>query len=387
MIIMANIFIFISLTFLFTFLVGHILEKFKIPWIFAALILGAILAIKNPFSNITSSESFTIFAQLGMYFLLFMIGFEIDIKKLRGVGSFIVKSTAFIIFSEGIIGSLLLHFIFGYGFFISVLVALSFATVGESVLIPILDEFKLTNRPLGQSIIGIGTMDDIIEIALLIIIFITLGSRVPTGISIGSILLPLVLIAVFTFGLMRFKEEGRKFNYTNIETIFLFILFAFFLFIGIGTYAHIEPLAALLAGISISAFIPEKRRNLVEKEIKSVAYGFFAPLFFLWVGAATDIKTLLVAPLLIIAVVTVSSFAKITSSYVIAKNKLGNKESILLGIGLSVRLSTGIIIIKILFDNALIDSKLYSVIVASNIIFVFLVPALFSSLVKKLQVT
>jgi Kef-type K+ transport system membrane component KefB len=55
----------------------------------------------------------------------------------------------------------------------------------------------------------------------------------------------------------------------------------------------------------------------------------------------------------------------------------------LLGIGLSVRFSTSIIIIKILFESNLIGSELYSIIIASSIVFNFIIPILFSNLIAK----
>ena len=77
-----NIFLFLNAIFLLTYLIGMLIEKIHIPWIFSALIIGFILAIYNPFSSITSSSIFDFFSQLGMYFLLFIIGFEIDLKEI-----------------------------------------------------------------------------------------------------------------------------------------------------------------------------------------------------------------------------------------------------------------------------------------------------------------
>ena len=85
-------------------------------------------------------------------------------------------------------------------------------------------------------------------------------------------------------------------------------------------------------------------------------------------------------------VVAVSNGAKLLGSYIAAKNELGTKQSILLGIGLSVRFSTSIIIIKILFDNGLVGADLYSVIIASSIVFKFIVPVLFSNLIVRWKV-
>src|SRR6056297_2352501 len=233
-----NIFFFLSLVFLFTFIIGRLIEKIRIPWLFASLILGGILAAYNPFSAITSSETFEFLAQLGMYFLLFIIGFEINLKGIKGKGKFIVKSAFFIIFLEAILGSFLIHFLFGYDWLISGMVALSFATVGEAILVPILDEFNMVNTDLGQSIIGIGTLDDVIEIFTLIIVIILVGTQQQSGFDIITIVASLLLLFILTVILTKLKEENTKFHFSHIETLFLFTLFVLCLFLGIGEYAH-----------------------------------------------------------------------------------------------------------------------------------------------------
>jgi len=378
-----NIFLFLGMAFLLTLLIGKLLEKIRIPWIFSALLIGSLLAVYNPFVSITSSSTFEFLAQLGMYFLLFVIGFEIDLKKLKKSKNFIFKATFFIIFLEGIFGMLLIHFVFGYSWFISSLVALSFATVGEAILIPILDEFKIINTKLGQSIISIGTLDDIIEIILLILIVIVIGSGVHSGFNIFLTLISLFILVIFTIGLIKLKKQNKKFKFLSIETLFLFILFVLFLFLGIGELAKAAPIAALLAGIALNTFVPDNRIKKVKSEIRTLCYGFFAPIFFLWVGITMNINYLLSFPLLIILVVVVSKGAKLLGSWIIGRKELGTKQSILLGIGLSVRFSTSIIIIKILFEHNLIGSDLYSIIIASSIVFNFIIPFLFSKLLVR----
>ena len=385
---MMNLFLFLSFMFLLTFILGRLIEKIRVPWIFAALLLGSLLAIYNPFTSATSSPEFIFLAQLGMYFLLFVVGFEIDLSKLRKQGKFIFKATFFIIFLEAFFGTLLVHFVFGYGWLISFVVALSFATVGEAVLIPILDEFRIVNTKLGQSIIGIGSLDDLIELFTLILVIFLIGSNGSAQhLNIVVILISLFTLFGLAFGLTKFREEGRKFSFLDIENLFILILFILFLFLGIGEYAHATAIAALLSGIALKTFIPEKRLKTIESEVKTMCYGFFAPIFFLWVGSTMNMNYIVSYPLLILLVVGVSNTAKILGSWVIGKKELGTKESILLGIGLSVRFSTSIIIIKILFENGLIDVGLYSVIIASSIVFKFIVPVLFSNLIVRWKLT
>ena len=376
-----NFFLFVAAVLISTLLLGRLLEKIRVPWIFAALIIGAALAAYDPFKAVVSSDLFSFFSQLGMYLMLFLIGFELDIDQIKEKSGFIFRSTFFIIFLEGAFGLTLIHFVFGYSWLISALVALSFATVGEVILIPILQEFNMVNTTLGQSIIGIGTADDVIEIALLLVASLTVGTQLEGNIYIilGSLAVLILLTMSFRF----FRKERVQFKFAGVETLFLFILFVFFLFIGIGNYAASAPLAAILAGVSIRLFIHDERLVFVEKELKALTYGLFAPLFFVWIGTELNINYLVSLPLLIVLVVLVSGGAKLLGSYIMGRKELGAKGSVLLGIGLSVRFSTSIIIIQFLYDNNIIGYDLFSVVIASSIVFPFIIPVLFSWLAVK----
>ncbi|MFW9937566.1 MAG: cation:proton antiporter [Candidatus Thorarchaeota archaeon] len=373
-----------SVIFLLTYLIGILIEKIHIPWIFSALILGFILAIYNPFSSITDSSTFDFLSQLGMYFLLFIIGFEVDLKEMKKMEKFIIKSTIITIFLATVFGTLLIYFVFRVDLLISIIVSLSFATVGEEILIPILDEFNLTNKPLGQTIIGVGSLDDVIEILSLVFVIILVGSNAPqVDFNIWVIIIALFVLFLLMIGLIKLKKESKRFKHTGVEVLFVFVIFILFLFIGIGIFAEAAPLAALFAGIGLRTFLPKERLKAIESEVKTICYGFFAPIFFLMVGVSMDLKYLITFPLLIILIVLISIAAKILASYLCGRKQLGKKDSILLGIGLSVKFSTSIVIFAIFFENNLISDGLYSVLIASSMIFAFLIPILFAILLTK----
>jgi len=368
-----DVFLFLGIVFLMTFVIGKILERFSIPWIFAALIIGVFLA-----DFPVQQETFNFLANLGMYLLLFIIGFQIDLTKLAKSSKFIVKSTFFIILFEAFFGSLIIHFLFGYNWILSVIVSLSFATVGEAILLPILDEFNIVNTKLGHSIIGVGTLDDVIEVIALIAVMVLVGSSTNL-IYVGA---SLAILFIMAFGLTKLREEVRYFKFLDLDELFLFSLFVIFLFIGLGNIADAAPIGAILAGIALKTFIPDKRLEKVETLFKTVCYGLFAPIFFLWVGMSVDVKYILAYPLLVLIVSLVSIVAKLVASWISGHNVLGFKSSLLFGVGLSVRFSTSLVIVKILLDNNLITTGLYSVIVASSVIFTFIIPFTFSYLVK-----
>jgi Kef-type K+ transport system membrane component KefB len=379
---MVNLFLFLAGIFLFTFLVGKLIEKIRVPWIFAALILGSIMTFTNYFNELINSGAFVFLAELGMFFLLFIIGFEIDIKEILEKKAFLFKATFFIISLEAIIGSSVFHFVLGYSWFISLIVGFSFATVGEVVLIPILEEFKMVNTKLGQSILGIGILDDIIEVAVLVVLITFLGLN-SSGANVWVIILCLFFLFVLTLAFRELGEKNQKFKFQNIETLFLFSIFLLFLFLGVGNFAQAMPLAAFLAGVAIKTFVPKKRLNFIKSETKSIAYGFFAPIFFFSVGFSVDFKSIFLHPTLLLLVLFVSISAKLIGSFIISKGYLSFRESVALGVGLSIRFSTSIIVIKILLDAGLLNPRLYSILIASSVLIVFIVPVVLSRLIVK----
>lgn len=397
---MITIFIFLSFIFLFTFAIGKILERIRVPWIFAALLFGIILTIFNPFQSVTQSSTFEFLGYLGMYFMLFLIGFEINLKEVVKKGAWIAKSTLFIILFETAAGTLLIYFIFPFfvplnqlflsttvhPLLLSIIIALSFATVGEAFLVPILDEFNLFRRKLGQAIVGIGVLDDIIELFVIILVVLFLG--ITSGaqhINIWTTFLSLIAMFLLAYGLRTMKKkEKEKLKFPNVELLFLFVMFIFFLFVGIGKFTEAAALGAVLAGIAMKNFIPHERLKLMESELKSVGYGLFGPIFFVWAGALTHPEEFNIW--LFVLLVLFANLAKIFASYLTGRKLLGAKQSICLGVGLSVRFSTSIVIITILFKSGVISGLLFSTIVWSSIVFMFVVPFLLSHLLVRWKI-
>ncbi|MCD6576111.1 MAG: cation:proton antiporter [Nanoarchaeota archaeon] len=379
---MINIFLFLAFMFAATFIFGRLIEKLKVPWIFGALLLGFLLSVKNPFAQIVSSDAFGFLADLGLYLLLFVIGFEIDLKAIFKEGKFIIKSTLFIILFEALFGSILIHYFFGLSWLISAIVALSFATVGEAILIPILDEFKLLKTSLGRAIIGVGTLDDAFEIFTLVLAVLVIGAG-SNHFSVFHVVSSLLILLALTFTFQLFGKETKTFKFFNVETLFFFSLIILFFFIGVGEYAEAASLGALFAGISLKTYLPEKRYKSIAGIVKAICYGFFAPIFFLDVGMNMNMSYLLTAPGIILVVVLVTFVAKLVASYIAAHKHFGFNDSMLLGVGLSVRFSTSMVIVKILLDSGVITNELFSIIIASSAIFTFVIPILFSHLLVK----
>lgn len=380
--------LFLAGVFVITLILGRLLEKIRIPWIFAALLIGLGLAAYNPFGDVTSSPEFLFLANLGMYFLLFIIGFELDIKELKDSSVFILKATVIIILSEALMGSFLVHYFFGLPWVTAFLLSLSFATVGEAVLLPIFDDLKITKTRFGQTALAIGALDDVFEVATIIAISVLLGYSTGHG-SMNVWLNIIVLVSLFalTFLVIHLRKFINHFKYHDISMYFLISIILLFTFIGIGSYVESAALGALLAGISLRYIAPKRTMKYLESDIKTLAYGFLAPIFFLWVGVDVNIPYLLKYPLLILMFMCAINITKILSSIAIGRKEMGTKKSFLLGIALSVKFSTSIVILKLLLEKGVIQSDVYSVLIGTQILFKFVLPFLLSYLITRWDIS
>lgn len=382
-----NIFLFLSGSFLLMFLLGPLIEKVRVPWIFAALLVGTGLAVYNPFPSVAGAASFEMLADLGMYFLLFIIGLEIDLTEIKKLGKLIVSTTLLTIGLATLFGSIFIHYVFGTPWVTATLVALSFGTVGEAILVPILDEFKIIHTQLGQAIIGIATLDDILELVALLWLSVLLGIEgdIHTGVGVEVIaFLTIIALTSILFLIKKFIPKISIPDYTGIALCFMLIIF--FAYVGIGEMAGMEALAAILAGVVTKYFLTEEHFQLLEKHTKLLTYGFLAPVFFLNIGMEMNVGYLVANLLLVVLIILISAFAKILGSWITARKQIGRKKALLMGIALSVRFSTSIVIITILYQNQLIGNQLFSVLIASSILFKFIIPPLFANLLVKWNV-
>jgi len=78
--------------------------------------------------------------------------------------------------------------------------------------------------------------------------------------------------------------------------------------------------------------------------------------------------SIFVYPLLIIVILISTMGAKISGSFLLFRKMLGTRHSLLLGLGLSVRFSTGLIVQYVLLISGLITLDLYSGLIAAAVV-------------------
>ncbi len=362
------------LIYLFSVFIGSILEKFRIPWLFAPLLAGILIS----YLNVGFGDYIKILGELGMYLLLFLIGYELNVEEIIKNTDIFISGISIILIS-GFLCSLLLMF-FGYPLYVSLICGFSIVTVGEGVLLPILDEYNLVNTVLGNYIIGIGTLDDIIEVLTIFFASLVLNLNVSSNIFVTAV----TIFLFISFGILLHRLKYFKINLP--EKLFApFAILIWLVFIYLGCISHLEALSALIAGIITREITPIKEIEYLEDVIQDLAYSFLVPIFFFMVGYSVNLNYVLNNPLMAIFLFITDLTAKTLVSYLFLRKNLGN-NALIVGIGLSVKFSTSLAIANLLYKNKIIDLMLYSSLITASSISTLVMPLVFSIICRRSSV-
>lgn len=381
----------LALIFALTYISGYWLSKFRIPSILAALFVGIALSYMPFFefihTTVSFESSFSFLSDLGVLFLLFYIGLQIELGEMKRSSSDIVWLTVLNTTFPFLFGAAAM-FLYGYGWAISLVIGMTRMPTAEAVIVPILDEFKMIKTRVGTFIIGAGVLDDIIEVILVGIVSIWIGSK--TGQTHGGItgllagIFAFMLISWILYRLMPFVIQKWKPN--NLSTLMIFSLIVLFGFGGFGEYVELGMVVgAITAGVIMRPMFEreERKGEMLTSTTQTLSYGFFGVIFFFWVGFNADMEGILKEPLLAVVLYLAGTLGKLFGVLLmVPMKKMRLKEALIVGVGLDARLTTEIIVAHLLYSASIIDLKLFTALVAASSFTALSVPLLFSLLVR-----
>jgi len=374
-----------------TFALGGLLEKLRIPGILGALFV-AMGAHYTPLGTYLTQPplhgSFSFLAQLGVLFLLFFIGLQIDLQAMKRLSRDILWLTVLNTTVPFILGVIVM-LAMGYGWVLALVVGLTRMPTAEAVIVPILDEFQLIRTRVGQFIIGAGVLDDVIEVFLVALVSVWIGNKAAgAGHEIIQILLSIFLFLVLAWlayrWLVPFLSSWLPRRQSNLVLLAVLILF---MFGGYSEYANIGMIVgAITAGVLLQPTF--NRMGVVGEKstqtIRAISYGFFAPVFFFWVGLSVDLEGMLDAPGLVILLYLAGTIGKLLGAFMmVPMKKLTIREAWVVGVGLDARMTTEIIVAKLLLDAELIDLNLFTALVAAASFTALTVPLGFALLIRQ----
>ncbi|MEH6994583.1 monovalent cation:proton antiporter family protein [Neobacillus drentensis] len=293
----------------------HRLKLNFIPVVVAEIIMGLVIG-KSGFNVVHEDMWLSTLSTLGFIFLMFLSGLEIDFTAFTGgkkqntlpngkkePNTFLAS---FIIFIGIFIISLLLSYLFVFAGFIdnAFLMTLIISTISLGVVVPTLKEAHLMKSNIGQIILLVAVVADLVTMILLAI-FVSIYDP-----GQGNTWLLLILFAagvVLYFVGKRFKNrpllESMSKGTVQIGTRAVFMLII--VLVGLSETVGAENiLGAFLAGVLVSLLSPNQ--ELIHK-LDSFGYGFLIPIFFVMIGVELDLwslfadrKLLLLIPLLLL---------------------------------------------------------------------------------------
>ncbi|UFS62843.1 HAD-IC family P-type ATPase [Sulfurimonas sp. HSL-3221] len=384
----------LALLFALTYLLAGLFERLKIPGILSALFvaMGAhYTPIEPMLTQGVNGAVFTVLADLGVLFLLFFIGLQIDTNAMRRQGKDILIAT---VLNTSVPFLLALGFMLylGYGWLIAVVIGLTRMPTAEAVIVPIVDEFRLLRTKVGNYIVGAGVMDDVIEVFLVALVSVWVGERsgiiTSDSMEVVHIVTNMAIFITVAWGVRSLVLVPlSRWLQIKVPNLILLMIIVLFIFGGFAEYVGLGlVVGAIVAGMLMRPVFTAATKTGAEatKAVRAVSYGFFGIIFFLWIGMSIDLEGLGAAPHLAIGLFLADFIGKTAGILLmVPMKKLTFKEALTIGIGLNVRLTTEIIVAKLLFDAQLIDLQLFTALVAASSFSTIAVPLLFIFIVSR----
>lgn len=271
----------------------------RIPSVVLEILAGIVLG-PSVLGWITIDEPLTVLALVGLAFLLFLSGIEIDLAGLRGD---LVRLPL-----AGFALTLLLGFGVGVaaqaaGWVSSpVFLAVALGATSLGIVAPLLKDTGHAARPLGQYTLAGATIADFATILLLSLVFAESG-----GTTTGRVLSVAWFVVVATGIAIALRNAGRSMGLDRLLSPLQDTTAAIRVRIAIALLLTFVALAARVGVETIlGAFVAGAVLGLVDRDttthpnfhlkLESVGFGFLVPIFFISSGLRFDLQSLIDTP-------------------------------------------------------------------------------------------
>ena len=286
------------------------------PGVVIEIILGIIIG-PSVLGWAKADEPVQILALVGLAFLLFLSGLEIELDQLRGQ---LLRVAA-----VGLGASVLLGLLAGYvldatGLISNpLLVGVTLTATSLGLVIPVLKEGGLSTTPFGQLVIVGATLGDFTAVLLLSLLF----SRDASGtgsklILLGVFVLLLVVIATSVAGLGRRMKISQVLVRLQDTTAQIRVRGAMLLLVVLVVVAEKTGLETILGAFVAGAVVSMVDRDvkhthpLFRVKLDAIGYGFLIPIFFVTSGLRfdldalrNDLSTLVLVPVFLLSLLLV----------------------------------------------------------------------------------
>ena len=263
-----------------------IMGKLRIPHIIGMIIAGVIVG-PHGFGILAKDSSFALFGNVGLYFIMFLAGLEMNMSDFRNnrVKTFTHGIMAFAI--PMIIGFALNTSLLKYGILTSILLASMYAS-HTLIAYPIILRFGLSQERSVTIAVGATAITDTLTLLVLAIV----GGLFKGNISGLFWILLVVKIGIVFFIIIYFFPRIARFFFQRYEdnvSQFIFVLAMTFLGASMMEFIDMEGiLGAFLTGLVLNRYVPNV--SPLMNHLEFVGNAVFIPYFLIGVGMMVNVK-------------------------------------------------------------------------------------------------
>jgi Kef-type K+ transport system membrane component KefB len=291
---LTNLLVVSVVAFAAPFLLG-LFQSVRLPSVVLEIVAGIVVG-PSVLGLAEDDQAVSVVALLGLTFVLFLAGLEIDLRKLRGPVArvsalgFVLSFAIAVVVALGLSGAGLAD--------TPLLVAVILCATSLGVLVPVLKDAGQIATTFGQLIIAAASIADFGAIILLTILFSGEGGTGSTLLLLGSLFALAVVVLLAITGAERSARIRADLLRLQDTTAQIRVRAALALFVGFAAVAEQLGLEAILGAFVAGAIISLADADQVmthpdfRRKLEAIGFGFFIPVFFVTSGLRFDLPAL-----------------------------------------------------------------------------------------------
>jgi Kef-type K+ transport system membrane component KefB len=290
----TDLLIVVAVAFAAPFLLG-LFPRLRLPSVVVEIVAGIVVG-PSVLGLVEVDQVIEVLALVGLGFVLFLAGLEIEFEKLRGR---ILRLTA-LGFAVSFAIALVVALGLSAGGLVEtpLLVAIILCATSLGVIVPVLKDAGEIATPFGQLIVAAASIADFGAIILLTLFFSGEGGVGATLLLLGALLVLAAVVFASVRGAersMRIKADLLRLQDTTAQ---IRIRAAIVLFVGFAAVAEELGFEVILGTFIAGAIISLLDRDEVmshpdfRPKLEAIGFGFFIPIFFVTSGVRFDLDAL-----------------------------------------------------------------------------------------------
>lgn len=350
-------------------------QKARIPSV-AGFLLTGILIGPSSLALVSEPERVEIFAEIGVVFLLFSIGLEFSLDRLRQIRrAFFAGGSMQSLFT--IAAGALLAALAGLGaarsLFLGFLVALS----STAIVLKLYADRRELEAPQGKLVIGILLFQDFLIVPMIVLTPVLAGSVQASASAVAGRFLVSLLVVSLVFVVARYLMPRLLYQIVRTGIREILVLIALLACLGMAWLTQSldfsAALGAFIAGIVISE---SEYSHQVEAEVVPFR-DVFNSVFFISVGMLLDLGLAGAAlPSVMVLAAGIVLVKTLVAGGAVRFLRYPLRTALLVGLSLAQVGEFSFVLLQVGREHGLLDAGLYQVILASSVLTMLATPGL-----------